>query len=410
MQMAVLFCGLRRPMRIEVMEQMGRAVKNWSCVAVAAMLMPMLSGCAGFFVPQNNSGGSGSSTANSGDFVYVANANPSTASVAAFSLSSSGTLTTLSGAPYALTFIPTSLAVSPDNTHLYVGGTTGLYLYDIGTDGSLTAVSNAGSSVPVGSIAISPDGTYLFVLQSNVIIGTTTTPTTYAITVDEYSIASNGLLTLVATPAYSTSSGVFTPQQIRVSPNGGYVMASLGSAGDIVFTLSSGNLSNSDAGHLPGIRISSDNALVFGNSTSGFVYVARSGVSTGLVEYSVASGGVLSQVGNSLGSTGNQPASVALDSTGKFAYVANRGDGTISALSVTTTASPAALSGSPFSSGANPTSLGLDNSGKFLLAVSLGGSPDLEVYSVASGGTLAKVNSAATGTDPVLAVAVALTH
>jgi len=387
------------------MQLTGRVVKSGLGASGAALLLA-LCGCAGFFVPQNNNG-STTTTNNTGDYVYVANANPSSASVGAFSVSSTGTLTTLSGSPYSLTFIPTALAVSPNNSYLFVGGTTGLYIYSIASNGALTLLSNAGASIPVASIAISPDGNYLFVLQSNVITGTNTSPTSYSVTVDEYSIASTGTLTLVATPAYTTTSGTFTPQQILVSPNGGYVMAALGSVGDIVFTLSSGTLSNT-VQVISLSTLSSDNALAF-DSTSTHVYVARSGVSGGLVDYSVASGGVLAQVGTTLGPTGNQPVSVVLDSTGSYAYVANRGDGTITALSISSSAAPTALSG-PFASGTNPLALGLDNSHKYVLAVSSGGSPDLEVYSVGSSGALTSTATSTTGSDPTLATAIALTH
>ena len=368
-----------------------------------------LTGCAGFFVPVNSSSGSGTTT-NTGDYVYVANANPSEASVAGFSIGS-GTLSVVSGSPYSLTFIPTALAVTPNNAYLYVGGTTGLYAYAIGSGGALSLASNSGASIPVASIAISPDGKYLFALQSNVIIGTNVTPTAYSIAIDEYQITpSTGALTLVANPSYTTNSGAFTPQMVRVSPNGGYVVAALGSAGDIVFTLSSGALS-STVQVLAESTVSSDNAIAF-DSTSSYLYVARSGSSSGLAAYALSTGGVATQVGSSLGAAGSQPSAVVLDPTGKFAYVANRGDGTLSGFSITAGSVPSPLVTSPYSSGSQATALGVDNSGKYLLVVSSGGSPDLDLYafSASVNGGLNQQASATTGTDPTLPIAIAPTH
>jgi hypothetical protein len=57
-------------------------------------------------------------------------------------------------------------------------------------------------------------------------------------------------------------------------------------------------------------------------------------------------------------------------------------------------------------------SLGIDRTGKYLLAASVGGGPDLTMYSfdVTTPGKLDPATSAATDTDPAGAIAVALTH
>src|SRR5689334_16010334 len=51
------------------------------------------------------------------------------------------------------------VAIRPDNAQVAIGTSTGLYLYDLAT---LKQLSNFGFySVPVGSVAWSPDGRYL---------------------------------------------------------------------------------------------------------------------------------------------------------------------------------------------------------------------------------------------------------
>jgi hypothetical protein len=57
-------------------------------------------------------------------------------------------------------------------------------------------------------------------------------------------------------------------------------------------------------------------------------------------------------------------------------------------------------------------SLGIDRTGKYLLAASVGGSPDLYMYSfdITTPGKLDAATSIATDADPAGAAAVALTH
>jgi 6-phosphogluconolactonase (cycloisomerase 2 family) len=108
---------------------------------------------------------------------------------------------------------------------------------------------------------------------------------------------------------------------------------------------------------------------------------------------------------------------VALDNTGTYVYAANRTDGTISGYTIVPGATTQALSltplnGSPYASGAGVQALGLDATGKFLLAIAVGGGPDLTMYSfdVPVPGKLDPATSVATGVDPAGAVALALTH
>jgi 6-phosphogluconolactonase len=103
---------------------------------------------------------------------------------------------------------------------------------------------------------------------------------------------------------------------------------------------------------------------------------------------------------------------VLLDASGKYVYVANGIDATISGYTIGTGGVLTALTGSPFASGDRVEALGRDSSGKYVLAAAFGGSPDLTMYGfdVITPGKLDPVTSAATGTDPANAIAIALTH
>jgi DNA-binding beta-propeller fold protein YncE len=155
----------------------------------------------------------------------------------------------------------------------------------------------------------------------------------------------------------------------------------------------------------------SDKALAI-NSTATYLYVARSGANGGLAVYTIGANGGLNAVTGSPFAAGVQPFSVVLDSSGKYVYVANGNDATISGYLIGTGSVLTPLAGSPYVSGQQVEALGRDNSGKYILAASFGGSPDLTMYSfdATSPGKLDTVTSAATGTDPANAISIALTH
>ena len=380
-----------------MMEQL-RGWRGVTGVVVAALAV-MLTGCSGFFVPENGSGGGGSG-AGTGNFVYVGNAQTNT--VSGFQIGTN-VLTNVPNMPYNVGFSPTAMVVHPTNKFLYVAGVSSIFLYSIGSDGSLSAAA-AGAGVAiatVNSIDISPDGNWLFALDLTRQI------------VDEYQInQTTGALTSLTPTAYTIANGVWSPKAIRVAPGGGYVFLALGTGGDVVMTLNttSGALLQTQQLGLASTQ-TSDNALAVDSKTT-YLYVARSGANGGLAVYSIGTNGVLNSVTGSPFAAGAQPFSVVLDNSGKYVYVANGSDANISGYLIGTGSVLTALAGSPYASGNQVEALGTDNSGKYLLAAAFGGSPDLTMYSfdVASPGALDSVTSAATGTDPANAIAIALTH
>ncbi len=355
-------------------------------------------GCPGFFVYPGSLNGGGSSTG--GNYLYVANSG--TNSVAGFSVGT-GTLTALPSSPYGLPFSPVAVAVNPANSILFVGSNSLIYAYAIQSDGSLSAL-NSGAAVAFSSVIsmdISPDGQWLFALDGN------------DITVDEFQINSTTGVLTVQNGANYTLPGV-TPiaHAVKVAPNGQEVFVALGTGGDLVFPL------NTSTGVLstplvlaPVSSTTSDNALAV-NSTSTYLFIARSGNQGGLAVYSIASGGGLTEVSGSPFTAGSQPFSVALNKAGSDVYLANQLDSTISGYSVASNGVLTALSGSPYSSGSAVTALAAERTGNYLLAVAHGGSPDLSMYSFDQtiAGKLDLATSAATGTDPTQAIAIAVTH
>jgi 6-phosphogluconolactonase len=92
--------------------------------------------------------------------------------------------------------------------------------------------------------------------------------------------------------------------------------------------------------------------------TGKLAYVANYG-GVNVSAYSIGADGALTPVTGSPFGAGNFPNSVAVDPTGKFAYVANYGDNTVSAYSVGANGALTQLSGSPFAAGTGPYSVAI---------------------------------------------------
>lgn len=137
--------------------------------------------------------------------------------------------------------------------------------------------------------------------------------------------------------------------------------------------------------------------------TGRFAYVVNGsntvpGVGT-VSAFSIGSNGALTPVPGSPFPGGSVPVSVTLDPTGKFAYVANLVSngpfGAISAFSISSNGALASVPGSPFPAGSFPESMAIDPTGKFAYVTNLGsnipGSGAVLAYSIGSNGVLTPV-------------------
>jgi 6-phosphogluconolactonase len=381
-----------------------RSAQRLVAIAVVSVL-PVFTGCSGFFPPITTSSSSGGTTTS--NLVYVAN--QATNSIGAFAIGT-GTLTAVNNSPLATTYKPMSMVVTPNNTLLYVGSSTGgIFVYFINSDGSLTT-PNTGSQPSVVSapaLAVSPDGQWLIALDGK----------TQQLDIFQINASTGALTSVNAAATYPATSGTWEPSDVRVSPDGTLIFAALGTAGDVVFTF------NTTTGVATGpLTLSTGDAATgdYGLAVSpktNYLYIARSGTNGGVAVFSIGSGGSLTSVTGSPFAAGSGTFSVALDSTGTYVYAANRTDGTVSGYTIvpgTTTAalSLTPLSGSPYTSGLGVQSIGVDATGKYLLAAAVNGAPDLTMYSfdIPVPGKLDPATSVATGVDPAGAVALALTH
>ena len=145
-----------------------------------------------------------------GDHVFVPSCSSMNQVVSVFAVSEDGSLSEITGSPFAANADVCTVAVSPDGSRLYAPSGFGseLGVFDIGADGSLTAV--AGSPFAIAgdgyTSVIHPSGGHLFLADY-----------------DQNGVAVYGIDALTGVPtelATSPYGSILTPDGIAISPEG----------------------------------------------------------------------------------------------------------------------------------------------------------------------------------------------
>jgi DNA-binding beta-propeller fold protein YncE len=156
------------------------------------------------------------------------------------------------------------------------------------------------------------------------------------------------------------------------------------------------------------------NQLLLIGETSGV-----SGTNNGVLRaflYSSLNATPVELTGSPYSSGGLTPVSILPTASGAYVYVANAtvsnsSTGSIAGFALTVAGTAYSLTplSSTASTGTSPAGLAEDSTGTVVLLVNSGGSPDLNVYSfdTTTAGKLDPALTAATGTDPVGALAIA---
>jgi DNA-binding beta-propeller fold protein YncE len=367
-----------------------------------------LTGFGEFFSPV----GTGSTVGNgTSTYVYVTN---SGGTLAEYSLTS-GVLAALSGSPVALTETPTSIVVAPNNQFVYVGSSSGAFVYTINSDGTLTegnsnniAYINANGYIPA-SMVIDPTSSWLIIayqseteLDAVQISPTTGLPTgavfsvttTFADPTPQLAISAANTQVFVALGTGGTQAFGFTPTG-TTAPSGPW-----GSSVSIGFLAKDGG--------------TADTAVAV-DPTSKYLYIAEQNSNA-----AGAIAGTLRLISTaSLGTdlddepVGVGPSAVLSDLTGAYAYVTNATDGTISGFSLGATTQKLTSLGTAFPTEASPVGLVEDSSKTYLMDVGNGANPNLWLYSFdsTSAGSLDVGTTKSTAsTNPSLANGIAATH
>ncbi|HTV82585.1 MAG TPA: beta-propeller fold lactonase family protein [Acidobacteriaceae bacterium] len=360
----------------------------------------LLGGCGQFFPPLSTS--SGSSGSSSGDYLYVGNLEGGNLGIAGFTFANS-TLTSLSGSPYTAVAAPYALAITPDNSYLYVGGgvTESIAEYPISSTGTLGSGSVVASFSPA-TLEVDTTGTWLIgidVLYNEV----------YAFQIDTSTGGlsqplSSSVVTLPNCDIADDVPGGLAPGLV-IAPDDNYVYASCGTAGIYVLTFDSSTGALTETGQVrPAATDGADSGLAIATTSSASYLLAPETVTNGVRVFSISStDGQISQVSGSPFSTGSGPDAVLVDSTDSYVYVANRAAGTISGFTLGSDGALTAISGSPFATGALPVALVEDNSHTYVAAICYGGNADLETYTIGTAGALVSFKNSSTGTDPTQA-------
>ena len=384
-------------------------ILRWAYLAL--MTAPLLlSGCKGFWDAPSNGGGGGGTTASSGKF-YVANA--ATSQIAGFYVNA-GTVTALSGSPYAVATAPIAMAIAPNNNFLYVSTINGIYVYSIGLSGQLT-LGNGGNPISADqatSMQVDATNTWLIEAESGL-------QQVFAIPIN----SSTGVAT--STVEQFANLPAATIQQVAISPDNLHVFVAMGTGGTAILPFNSSNANPLGVVSTIGVINTGGAALsVAVDPRSRLFYVgetvATSGSNTGgLRAFNLST---LTEISGSPYATAGLapiwilPVTLA---TADYVYVANRqvsgsSTGVIAGFSVASSGATYSLTalGSTFPAGTHPVALAEDNTGTFVFAVNYDGNPDLKGYTfdATNAGYLDAAISAATGSDPVQATAIAAAH
>jgi hypothetical protein len=261
----------------------------------------------------------------------------STDTLYGWTIGSSGTLTAITGSPFAASFMSSvgggfatsSIISNPTGTLLFFASTfqDEIYAYQVGSDGTLTAVTGSPFAAGISPVNLTTDGLgkYLYATEaSSSHIGTA---------VAAFSIGSGGALTPIAGSPFA-----FPMWQVAGEPSGNYLIGTTGQSYGI-------NGSDND-----------------------FLYVfaiQQSGATTP---------GAISQVSGSPFATTYSPYNIAVqsNSTGNLVYSFGFND-TLTGFNPpegfeidSTSGALAEISGSPFSSAAVGSAAQFDQSGTFL--------------------------------------------
>jgi 6-phosphogluconolactonase (cycloisomerase 2 family) len=342
------------------------------------------------------------------EYAYVVNGDDAT--ISAYQINtSSGALTPVPGQPFAAgnpanNDSPFQIAVDPAGKFVYVTnqGNNNVFGYAINaSNGALTPVP--GSPFPAGNlpigVAVSPNDKFAYVINGN-----DSAVAAYAIN------ASTGALTPAGSP-FSTGPGS-NPNYVALDPTGKFAYVD-GYSNDTIpaFTINASTGSLTPVLGSPFLESCPSHgncapAAVAVDPTGKFVYLPNF-LDNSVSAYTInASSGALTTVAGSPFASGHGPEFEGIDPTGKFVYVSNAYDSNVYGYSINSSSGAlTTLSGSPFP--INAEFMAFEPTGKFVYMVTR---PTVSGYSInASSGGLTPAGTAATGGGPS-GIAIATVH
>ena len=294
----------------------------------------------------------------------------------------SGILTQLAGSPISAGSAVESIVIHPSKKFLFAAnaGEGDVSLFTIAATGALNEVT---PRTPVGTsptvLAMDSAGSFLYVGNSG------------SFNISVFSINAKTTPPTLTPVAGSPFPIGLSPLNMKVSPSGGFLyVTGTGSPGFIeVISLSQGAPTVVTGSYVTG---AGPYGLVIASSGK-FLYIGNK-LDNSISEFTINADGSLTQFSNSpIGEQYAGPISLLIDKSGKYMYVANQGSSNLAAFSIGSDGALTLLTNSPFGTGAQPSVLAIDPGGKYLF-VGNQTSPAVHSFSLDTGnGTLTSVST-----------------
>jgi len=320
-------------------------------------------------------------------------ANAGGGGVSLYSIGSTGALTVTGSATAGTN--PSGVAVSPSGAFAYVAnaGSNNISVFSISpTTGALTAAGTPATSPNPVSITVDSSGDFAYASNFN-----TNNVTTYSVS------PSTGALTLVQTIGARQGATSFALAQgaapVAYVPKFAYV-ANAGGNTVSAYTIAAGALT-----HI-GVDVSTGQgpASVAVDPTGSFAYVANQSDGT-VSAYTIGSGGALTQVGSAIsaGTPSSGTISVTVDPSARFVYAANNASGDVATFAITPATGGLVTDGGNVTSGSAPFCIAVDPTGRFAYVVNQSGASVAAFNIDPTTGALSIIgtSNAATGNSPV---------
>jgi 6-phosphogluconolactonase len=298
-------------------------------------------------------------------FAYVSNSDSNT--ISAYKMDSvSGGLTSIPGSPSGTVDAPLGLALNPTADLLAAGNLNGGGMSVFRVDkasGAITTVpgspfSTTGGGFPLAS-EFHPTGKFLY---SGMQVSTTSNICAFSVE------ASTGALTSVPGSPFAgqPSLGGGGVNSIALHPTGNFLYVSGAFLGITAYAVDSGTGVLTQLPGSPFIPAGSFlNSKIVVHPSGNFLYMADFDADGVRVFPITTDGSVAAEIAGSPFASGTGPRGITLDPKGKFAYVINDGDSSVSAFRVDAGSGALTLAGTS-NTGVGPFALTVESSGKFL--------------------------------------------
>jgi hypothetical protein len=380
-------------------------------MVAAPLLIGFGAGCGDFWQAPTTTTTTGTCTTNcttatSGDF-YILNAG-TTPQIVGESIVT-GTLTAISGSPWALEGTPYSMAIAPNGNFLVVSTTSGVFAYPIANGALGTAVVVSTDQ----AFAVQVDATDSWLIEA---IAGTAGVTFGAVPIDSTTGANNGVEQNVS---FTVTNAAAQPGRMVISQDNLNIFVALGAGGTIVVPFNARVAAGSNPLGTKATTIAVANAsgsalsvAVDQSTTPRLFYIGETladsaGTSGGLRVFNYNSlGSTLTQAtGSPIASGGLAPNFILPIASGEYVYVAN-GTGSSTAGNVTgfgitsngaTTPTYTVTTDTATAAGVQPIGMAEDSTSTFVFAVASLGSPFFDAY-IFDATTLGQLDSQITST------------